>query len=123
MIVSVGEIIQTLGHAFHAIGYAFCPLLILPLIYLFLPNINNLTSFSNAFIRFIDSVSFWIGELTKWLLPILVLTIAFSVFALSIFGQSWTKLFESAEYLHAVIIMLGAAATLLAGQHLSLIHI
>ena len=113
MIVSVGEIIQTLGHAFHAIGYAFCPLLILPLIYLFLPNINNLTSFSNAFIRFIDSVSFWIGELTKWLLPILVLTIAFSVFALSIFGQSWTKLFESAEYLHAVIIMLG----------LSLIHI
>ena len=115
--MTFGEIIQTLGHAFHAIGYAFSPLLILPLIYLFLPNINNLTSFSNAFIRFIDSVSFWIGELTKWLLPILVLTIAFSVFALSIFGQSWTKLFESAEYLHAVIIMLGAAATLLAGQH------
>ena len=71
--MTVGEIIQTLGHAFHAIGYAFSSLLILPLIYLFLPNINNLTSFSNAFIRFIDSVSFWVGELTKWLLPILCL--------------------------------------------------
>jgi len=115
--VTIGEIIQTLGEAFHAIGYAFCPLLILPIIYLFLPNIKILTSFSNAFIRFIDSLSFWVGELTKWLLPVLVLTIAFSVFALSIFGQSWTKLFESAEYLHAMTIMLGAAATLLAGQH------
>jgi len=47
----------------------------------------------------------------------MALSIAFSVFALSIFGQSWTKLFETAEYLHATIIMLGAAATLLAGQH------
>ncbi|MEP1231505.1 MAG: TRAP transporter small permease subunit, partial [Litorimonas sp.] len=53
----------------------------------------------------------------KWLLPALVLSVAFTVFALSIFGQSWTKLFESAEYMHAMVIMLGASATLLAGQH------
>jgi len=113
----IGDILNNLGNAFQAIGYAFVPLLLLPLIYIFFPNISALRSFSKAFIRIIDSFSFRIGEVTKWLLPVLVLTIAFSVFALSIFGQSWTKLFESAEYLHAKIIMLGAAATLLAGQH------
>jgi len=76
-----------------------------------------LQDISQAFIRTIDSLSYWLGEAVKWLLPILVLTVAFTVFALSIFGQSWTKLFESAEYIHAIVIMLGAAATLLAGQH------
>lgn len=115
--MTIGDVIDTLGPAFQAIGYAFSPILLLPIIYIFFNKINSLENFSKALIRTIDSISFWLGELTKWLLPILVLTIAFSVFALSIFGQSWTKLFESAEYLHATIIMLGAAATLLAGQH------
>ena len=115
--MTIGDVIDTLGQAFKAIGYAFSPILLLPIIYIFFNKINSLENFSKALIRTIDSISFWLGELTKWLLPLLVLTIAFSVFALSIFGQSWTKLFESAEYLHATIIMLGAAATLLAGQH------
>jgi len=101
--MDIGEVIENLGIAFQAIGWIFLPALLLPLIYIFLPNINIL--------------SYGLGELTKWLLPVLVLVVAFTVFALSIFGQSWTKLFESAEYLHASIIMLGAAATLLAGQH------
>lgn len=115
--MNIGDIIDNLGQGFQAIGYAFTPLLLLPVIYFFCPNIKIFTTFSKAFIRTIDSLSFWVGEATKWLLPILALSIAFSVFALSIFGQSWTKLFETAEYLHATIIMLGAAATLLAGQH------
>ena len=115
--MSWGNVIDNLGAAFQAIGYVFSPLLLLPIIYLLLPNIKYLRSFSNIFIQTIDSFSYTIGELTKWLLPLLVLTIAFSVFALSIFGQSWTKLFESAEYFHAITIMLGAAATLLARQH------
>lgn len=68
-------------------------------------------------IALIDSFSYRIGEAVKWLLPVLVLSMAFTVFALSIFGQSWTKLFESADYMHASVIMLGAAATLLAGKH------
>ena len=112
-----GEIIAKLGTALQAIGWVFLPILILPLIYLFLPNINILQSVSKALIRTIDSVSYAIGEVAKWCLPVLVLIVAFTVFALAIFGQSWTKLFESAEYLHASVIMLGAAATLLAGQH------
>jgi len=112
-----GEVIENLGIAFQAIGWVFLPILLLPLIYFFLPNINALQLVSKVTIRTIDSLSYGLGELAKWLLPLLVLVVAFTVFALSIFGQSWTKLFESAEYLHASVIMLGAAATLLAGQH------
>lgn len=115
--MEIGEIVANLGTAFQAIGWVFLPVLLLPLIYLLLPNINALQSVSKAIIRTIDSLSYGLGEITKWLLPILVLVVAFTVFALSIFGQSWTKLFESAEYLHASVIMLGAGATLLAGQH------
>ncbi len=115
--MNIGDIIANLGTAFQAIGWVFLPILLLPLIYIFLPNIRALQSVSKAIIRTIDSFSYALGEVTKWLLPLLVLTVAFTVFALSIFGQSWTKLFESADYLHASVIMLGAAATLLAGQH------
>ena len=115
--MDMGGIFAHAGAAFKAIGFAFSPLVLLPFIYILLHNSSRLRDFSNIFIQLIDSLSYWIGEMAKWLLPILVLTIAFSVFALSIFGQSWTKLFESAEYLHASVIMLGAAATLLAGQH------
>ena len=115
--MTTGEIIANLGTAFQAIGWVFLPVLLLPVIYIFPHNNNALHSLSNAIIRTTDSLSFWIGEAVKWLLPILVLTVAFTVFALSIFGQSWTKLFESADYFHASVIMLGSAATLLAGQH------
>ena len=112
-----GDVIETIGTTLQAIGWVFLPALLLPLLYIFLPNINILQSASKAIIRTIDSLSYATGEIVKWFLPILVLIVAFTVFALSIFGQSWTKLFESADYLHASVIMLGAAATLLAGQH------
>lgn len=115
--MDIGETIENIGIALQAIGWVFLPALLLPLIYIFIPNNTSLSSISKAIIRTIDSLSYGIGECAKWLLPVLVLVVAFTVFALSIFGQSWTKLFESAEYLHATIIMLGAAATLLAGQH------
>ena len=115
--MDTGNIIANFGIALQAIGWVFLPALLLPLIYIFLPNNNTLQSLSKAIIRTIDSLSFGVGEISKWLLPLLVLVVAFTVFALSIFGQSWTKLFESAEYLHASVIMLGAAATLMAGQH------
>lgn len=99
------------------IGWVFLPLIFLPLIYLVFGNSKRLKSITDAIIRTIDSLNYCVGEIIKWALPILVLSVAFSVFALSIFGLSWTKLFESAEYLHAATIMLGAGATLLAGQH------
>ena len=109
--------ISKLAAALTAIGWAFLPIVLLPAILLFYNKNNALNNISQAIIALIDAFSYRIGEAVKWFLPLLVLSIAFTVFALSIFGQSWTKLFESAEYLHASVIMLGAAATLLAGKH------
>ena len=98
-----------------AIGWAFLPVLIWPVIHLFLHKNQWVTSISEHFISLIDLISFRLGEIVKWLLPLLVLSVAASVFALSIFGVTTTKWLESAKYFQAVIIMLGAAATLLAG--------
>jgi len=112
-----GDIFANLGAAFTAIGWVFLPVLLLPVLYLVLPAQKFLRRFPANLIRLIDSFNFHVGEIVKWGLPLLVLSVAFSVFAISIFGISWAKLFESAKYLHAGVIMLGAAVTLLAGQH------
>jgi len=111
------EFLIYLGSALKAIGWVFLPITALPVIYLFLHKNKTLKDISNALITLIEGFSYRLGETVKWLLPVLVITVAFTVFALSIFGKSWTKLFESAEYMHAMVIMFGAAATLLAGQH------
>ena len=115
--VDYTDFISALGIALSAIGWVFSPLILLPIILLILSNNNILYEVSKTIIVLIDSLSFHIGEVVKWLLPLLVLSVAFTVFALSIFGQSWTKLSESSEYFHSAVIMLGAGATLLVGQH------
>ncbi|MGJ8559663.1 MAG: TRAP transporter small permease subunit [Litorimonas sp.] len=99
-----------------AVGWAFLPALIIPVLYLLFPRpwLRNLTS---GLIRAIDSSIFGLGEVVKWALPLLVISVAASVFALSIFGTATVKWLESAFYFQAIIITLGAAATLLAGQH------
>jgi len=111
------EFLVHLSGAFKAVGWVFLPITALPVLYLFYNKNSIVHDISKVIISLIDGFSYRLGEIVKWTLPVLVLTIAFTVFALSIFGKSWTKLFESAEYMHASIIMLGAAATLLAGQH------
>ncbi len=111
------DILALIGRFFQGAGWAILPVLILPFLLLILPGNRLINSVSRALLQTGDGISYFLGEAVKWLLPALVLSIAFSVFALSIFGLSWTKLFESAEYMHASVIMLGAAATLLAGQH------
>ncbi len=106
-----------MGGIIQAIGWAFLPLIAWPVVHLIFGVNRFVRGFSESFISLIDTVTFQIGEWTKWLLPFLVLSVAGSVFALSIFGVTTTKLLESAKYFQALIIMLGAAATLLAGQH------
>ena len=108
------------GGILQAIGWAFIPFLAWPIAHLIWGKNDRIKSFSEALISLIDSLIYRLGEITKWLLPLLVLSVAASVFALSIFGVTTTKWLESARYFQALIIMLGAGATLLA---LSLIHI
>ena len=105
------------GGILQAIGWAFLPLLAWPIIHLLFGSNRFIKGVSEALISLIDSLTFWLGEGAKWLLPLLVISVAASVFALSIFGVTTTKWLESAKYFQAMIIMLGAAATLLAGQH------
>ena len=105
------------GGIFQAVGWAFLPLLAWPVLHLLLGQTPIIRSLSAALISTIDHFVFYIGESAKWLLPLLVLSVAASVFALSIFGVATTKWLESAKYLQAFVIMLGAAATLLASQH------
>ena len=105
------------GGILQAIGWAFLPLLVWPIIHLIFGKTGFVKGVSEALISLIDSLTFWLGEGAKWLLPLLVISVAASVFALSIFGVTTTKWLESAKYFQALIIMLGAAATLLAGQH------
>ena len=105
------------GGILQAIGWAFLPFLVWPIVNLIWGRNTKIKSFSEALISLIDSLTYRLGEVTKWLLPLLVLSVAASVFALSIFGVTTTKWQESARYFQALIIMLGASATLLAGQH------
>jgi len=105
------------GGILQSIGWAFLPALAWPVIHLLFGHKPLISNLSRALISLIDSLIYGLGEMAKWLLPLLVLSVAASVFALSIFGFTTTKWLESAKYFQAFIIMLGAAATLLASQH------
>lgn len=111
------EHLSILGSMLQAIGWVFLPFLILPVLHLLFGKSQFLDDFQTTLIKLIDAANFGIGEVAKWLLVLLVVSIAFGVIALSIFGQAWTKFDESATYFHAIVILLGSAATLLAGQH------
>lgn len=93
------------------------PFLAWPVVQLMFGARPIISEISRALIRTVDMVIFILGETVKWLLPLLVLSVAASVVALSIFGVTTTKWLESAKYFQALIIMLGAAPTLLASQH------
>ncbi|MGB6231417.1 MAG: TRAP transporter small permease subunit [Litorimonas sp.] len=104
------------GDVIHAIGWVFLPSLLLPVLFLLLPS-DRLASILSALTRTIDTAVHMIGEVVKWSIPLLVVSVAASVFALSVFGTATVKWLESAFYFQAAIILLGSAATLLAGQH------
>ncbi len=110
------NILDILTTILPAIGWAFLPFLLLPFIVLLWPH-KFICDLQSGLNRLIDGFNVRIAEAAKWLLVFMVVSIAFGVIALSIFGKSWTKLDESAIYLHASVIMLGAAATLLADEH------
>lgn len=106
--------IDALGEALQFIGWAFLPLVLLPGVVL-LMGVGK--AFARAIISVIDSFSTLIGEIIKWVMPFMVVSVVIAVFALSIYGISSIWWDESAIYLHAIGICLGAAPTYLAGQH------
>ncbi len=111
------ETVETLGAALQGIGWLALPFMLLPLIILCVPHIRFSRDLGGHFISILDGLNYAIGEVVKWALPVMVIAVVMSVVLLSIFGISITKMDELPTYLHAATIMLGSAATLLAGQH------
>lgn len=109
--------IDIIGGAIKGAGYFALIWLTLPALLLFLPRYKSLLFISHHVVIIIDIINHAIGEVVKWALPLLIISVASSIFALSLFGLSWTKLSESAQYFHATALMLGAAATLLMNDH------
>lgn len=100
-----------------SLGWACLPLMVLPILVIFTPDIKFINRLTRDLIVIIDWLNWGIGEIIKWALVLLILAIVASIIALSIFGLSFTKLDEVPTYFHASVIMLGSAVTLLAGQH------
>ena len=113
--------LDTIGAGLQAMGWAVLPVLALPFICLCLGFIRKenlfLIRLQIQLILMVEQICIFIGEVTKWLLVALVVSTAFGVLALSIFGRSWAWLDESAQYMHATVLLFGAGITLLAGQH------
>ena len=109
--------LDLISQALKGVGWFALVWLTLPALLLFNSKNKFLVNVSRHVVEIVDSLSLTIGQLIKWGLPLLVFSVAISVFALSLFGLSWTKLFESAQYIHASVIMLGAAMTLLLNEH------
>jgi len=106
--------IDAFGGALQFIGWAFLPFLLLPGFVLLTGSGKAL---SRAIVSVIDLFSTLIGEVVKWVMPFMVVSVVIAVFALSIYGISSIWWDESSIYLHALGICLGAAPTYLAGQH------
>ncbi|WP_416878296.1 TRAP transporter small permease subunit [Litorimonas sp.] len=106
--------IDVIGYALQFIGWAFFPVLLLPA-FLLLTGLGK--SLSRTIIVLIDTLSILIGEIIKWVMPLMVISVVIAVFALSIYGISSIWWDESVIYLHALGICLGVAPTYLAGEH------
>jgi len=110
----VDTFLDIIGHSLQFIGWAFFPLLLLPLFVVLTGRGQNLT---NGLIAVVESFMDVLGEIIKWVMPFMVISIVISIFALSIYGISAPWWDETAIYLHAIGICLGVAPTYLAGQH------
>jgi TRAP-type mannitol/chloroaromatic compound transport system permease small subunit len=106
--------IDVIGYALQFIGWAFFPVLLLPA-FLLLTGLGK--SLSRTTVVLIDTLSILIGEIIKWVMPLMVISVVIAVFALSIYGISSIWWDESVIYLHALGICLGVAPTYLAGEH------
>ena len=112
---------QALGQALGWIGWALSPLVALPLIAAFWANFSSLPG---GFIRLlkrgvkaVDAINTTIADAARWFALGLVLVTAIIVVQRYVFGISYTALQESVVYMHALLFLLSAAATLLAGGH------
>lgn len=118
---SLPAIAATAGAALGWIGWAVSPLLLLPLLIALWTLTGappaGLVRAMRGLVRTVEAVNVAIGDAARWFALALVLVTATVVIQRYVFGYSSTKLQESVIYLHALLFLLSAAATLLAGGH------
>ncbi|MDQ7018785.1 MAG: TRAP transporter small permease subunit [Robiginitomaculum sp.] len=97
------------------------PLLVMAFALLFMRVMGRradaLVEVSIRLVRFMDRISVAIIEAAKWLAPIMALTVAALVITRYVFGISAIKPQESVIYMHALLFLLAAPATLLTNGH------
>jgi len=97
------------------------PLLVMAFILVFMRGMGRradaLVGVSVLFVRLIDRLSVGIIEAAKWLAPMMALTVAALVITRYVFGLSAIKPQESMIYMHALLFLLAAPATLLTNGH------
>jgi TRAP-type mannitol/chloroaromatic compound transport system permease small subunit len=108
------ELVHSLGRSLQFIGWAFLPILVLPFLVF---TTGRFIGLSQTLISMIDHIISALGEIIKWVMPLMVMSVVLAVIALSIYGVSSIWWDESAIYLHAMGICLGVAPTYLAAQH------
>lgn len=112
---------QGMGRGLVIAGYALAPLLILPLACSLVGRFAGLpdpiAGLCHRIIHVIDGISLAVGDAARWLALGLVIVTATVVIQRYVFGFASTKLQESIIYLHALLFLLSAGATLLADGH------
>ncbi|MEO1038025.1 MAG: TRAP transporter small permease subunit [Pseudomonadota bacterium] len=112
---------ETLGQGLGWTGWVLSPLLLLPLLAALWASFASapagLIRLLKRAINAIDAVNTAIADAARWFALGLVLVTAIIVVQRYVFGLSFTPLQESVVYMHALLFLLSAAATLLAGGH------
>ncbi|MGF1461621.1 MAG: TRAP transporter small permease subunit [Maricaulaceae bacterium] len=116
------ETAQSVGAALGWIGWALSPLSALPLALVLAAALGaplgaGLATTVSRLAHAVDQVTAFAGRVGQIAGVALVLVIVVVVAQRYVFGISLTKLQESILYLHALVFMLGAAATLSADAH------
>jgi TRAP-type mannitol/chloroaromatic compound transport system permease small subunit len=78
---------------------------------------STLVTISHLLVRIVDQISTAIIEAAKWLAPMMALTVAALVITRYVFGLSAIKPQEAVIYMHALLFLLAAPATLLTNGH------
>ncbi len=78
---------------------------------------RTLEAVARVLVHFVDALSIMIIESVKWLAPAMMLTVAALVISRYVFGLSAIKPQEAVIYMHALLFLLAAPATLLANGH------
>ncbi|WP_019961693.1 TRAP transporter small permease subunit [Woodsholea maritima] len=112
---------RSFGAGFKMLGWASLPILALPLVMLILEGLKALPpiviNVAQGCANVITTINQVIGDGARWLALGLVLVTALIVIQRYVFGYSSTKLQESIMYMHALLFLLAAASTLIAGGH------